>query len=168
VSSRCQNKKNNKISVRDSEQTVVGIECGIGIRRQGSRYDSRRQASRCNTRRQASRYDCGRHKIGSCSERHIYKMGCWETGHSHERPKAGFQGEATGDKSLNRELRETGVRTGVSPTGRTHHGHPGRLTLSRQNIFFPDIGTHNESTKASKQAGTTLRNYLQDLVLELD
>ena len=46
------------------------------------------------------------------------------------------------DKSLDRELRETSVRTGASPTGRTHHGRPGRLTLSRQNIFFPDVAAY--------------------------
>ena len=117
---------------------MVGVGCGIGIRRQGSRYDSRRQASRCDARRQASRCDCRRHKIGSCSRRHMYKMGRWETVDSHVRPETGFQGEATGHKSLDRELRETGVRTGASLTGRTRHECPGHLTLSRQNIFFPD------------------------------
>ena len=65
-------------------------------------------------------------------------MGRWETGDSRVRPETGFQGEATGDKSLDRELRETGVRTGASPTGKIRHGRPGRLMLSRQNIFFPD------------------------------
>jgi len=44
-----------------------------------------------------------------------------------------------GDKSLDRELREPSVWTGASSTGRTRHGCSGRLTLSRQNIFFPDV-----------------------------
>jgi len=69
----------------------------------------------------------------------MYKMGCWEIGDSRGRSETGFRGEATGDKSLDRELRETGVRTGASSTGRTRHERPGHLTLSRQNIFFPDV-----------------------------
>jgi len=69
----------------------------------------------------------------------MYKIGRWEIGDSCGCPETGFRGEATGEKSLDRELRETGVRTGASPTGRMRHGHPRRLTLSRQNIFFPNV-----------------------------
>jgi len=109
---------------------VGGIECGIGIRRQGSRCDSRRQASRC---------DSTRYRIESCFGRRKYQIGRWETGDSPWRPETGFRGEAMGDKSPDRILRETGIRTGASPTGRTRHGRPGHLTLSRQNIFFADV-----------------------------
>jgi len=49
-----------------------------------------------------------------------------------------LSGEATEDRSLNRVLRETSVWMGASPTGRTCHGRPRLLMLSRQNIFFPD------------------------------
>jgi len=53
--------------------------------------------------------------------------------------KTGSQREAMRDKSLNRELRETGIWMGASPTSRMCHGHPGYLTLLKQNIFFPNI-----------------------------
>jgi len=61
----------------------------------------------------------------------MYKIGRWETGDSHMSLETGFRGEATGDKSPDRELRETGVRTGASLTGRTRHRHPVCLMLLR-------------------------------------
>jgi len=114
------NFKIRKIIRRDYKQTLGAVVCGTGIRRQGLR---------CNFWRQASKCDARRHKIVPGSERQ--EIAC-------VRLKTSLRGEATGDKSLDRELRETGIQTKVSPTARMRHGHPRHLILSRQNIFFVD------------------------------